>query len=89
MQETGEVSKYSDDFELLHDAFNRNDVALIECQEVATGEIVTVISIVRPNENGDGVEFLPFAQFYKDNPYLEWRPPNSDGGFYPALEEEE
>ena len=79
----------SEDWDLLYQAFARNDVALIECQEVATGDVVAVIAITRPNASGDGLEFLPFAQMYKDNPYHEWCPPNPDGGFFPALDEEE
>ena len=83
------VNFRDEDWDLLYQAFARNDVALIECQEVATGDVVAVIAITRPNASGDGLEFLPFAQMYKDNPYLEWRPPNPDGGFFLALDEEE
>ena len=89
MEEETVANERGDDFDLLRGAFERDDVALIECQEVATGDVVAVIAIMRPNESGDGMEFLPFAQMYKDNPYYEWRPPNPNGGFYPALEEEE
>ena len=78
-----------EDFDLLRNAFDMNMVALIECEEVATGDVVAVIAIVRSNESDNGMEFLPFAQMYKNNPYHEWRPQNPDGGFFPALDEEE
>lgn len=78
-----------EDFELLRNAFENQKVVLMECQEVATGDVVAVIAIMRSNDTDDGLEFLPFAQMYKDNPYYEWRPPNPDGGFFPALGEEE
>lgn len=89
MEEGLVTHKLGDDFDLLRGAFERGDVALMECQEVATGDVVAVIAITRPNKSGDGTEFLPFAQMYKNNPYHEWRPPNPDGGFFPALDEEE
>ena len=89
MEEGLVTHERGDDFDLLRRAFDMNMVALIECEEVATGDVVAVIAIMRPNESGDGMEFLPFAQMYKDNPYYEWRPPNPDGGFFPALDEEE
>ena len=89
MEEDTVTNQRGDAFDLLRQAFNRNRVALIECEEVATGDVVAVIAITRPNEAGDGIEFLPFAQMYKDNPYHEWRPPKPEDGFFLALDEEE
>lgn len=68
-------------FETLQQAFQNGDVALMECQLVATGEPVAVVCAA--NRQGDGsVEFAPFAMLFPGNPYEMLNPPQPEGGFY-------
>lgn len=68
-------------FDTLHRAVLAGDVTLMECQLDATGESVAVICAANPSADG-GVEFVPFAMLFSDNPYTTVNPPNPDGGFY-------
>jgi hypothetical protein len=74
------VLDHKQNFETLKRAFQHEDVALMECELVATGERVAVICAASPV--GDEIEFTPFAMFFNGNPYDMLRPPNPDGGFH-------
>jgi hypothetical protein len=71
---------HKQNFDTLADAFAVGDVALMECQLAATGETVAVICAANRLPDG-GVEFVPFAMLFNDNPYTLVSPPNPDGGF--------
>lgn len=66
-------------FETMVRAIKNEDVAIMECKEIGTGEIVAVV--VAMNETEDGVEFVPLAKLFNGNPYEELLPPKPDGGF--------
>jgi hypothetical protein len=75
------VQEHANNFATLKRAFAQGAVALMECQEVATGETVAVICAAVRTPDG-GAEFTPFARFFNGNPYEMLRPPNPDGGFH-------
>jgi hypothetical protein len=72
---------HKQNFDTLRQAFAAGDVALMECQLVATGEPVAVICAANRQADG-GIEFAPFAMMFQDNPYEMLNPPNSGGGFH-------
>ena len=57
---------YRKNFETLQRAFLSGDVALMECQAVATGETTAVICAANHHDDGS-VEFVPFATFSSSN----------------------
>lgn len=67
-------------FETLQDAFANGDVALMECEVAATGEIVAVICAVNRLPSGE-FQFAPFATLFNGNPYELLNPPDPNGGF--------
>ena len=71
-------------FETLRKAFAAGDVALLECQDVATGKPVAVI--VALNRDGEKIAFVPFARLFNGNPYEELNPPDPEGGFVSQAE---
>jgi hypothetical protein len=73
-------------FNTLVEAFRAGDVALMECQLTATGEIVAVICAVNrlPNEE---TQLIPFAMLFNGNPYEAVNPPKAEGGFETQGEE--
>ena len=75
------VQQHVLNFATLKRAFAQGDVALVECQEVSSGEIVAVICAAVRTPDG-GAEFTPFARFFNGNPYEMLKPPNPDGGFH-------
>lgn len=65
-------------------AFKCGRVALLECQEAATGLTVGVIVALDRDDHGE-IAFVPLAKMFTGNPYDELRPPDPldpDGGFY-------
>jgi len=68
-------------FQTLVDAFQNNDVALMECELVTTGEKVAVICAANRMPDGE-IEFTPFAMLFNDNPYRVVNPPKVEGGFH-------
>jgi hypothetical protein len=74
-------SGYKANFDTLQQAFRNGDVALMECQLVATGEPVAVVCAANRQEDGS-VEFAPFAMLFNDNPYELLNPPKPEGGFH-------
>lgn len=73
------VQGHAANFETLKSAFAHGDIALLECQLKATGEIVA--TIVALNRNDNEVEFAPFAIMLNGNPYELLNPPLPEGGF--------
>ena len=73
-------------FDTLRQAFFAGDVALMECQLVATDEPVAVICAANRLAD-ESVEFAPFAMMFPGNPYQAVNPPNPDGGFYSQEEQ--
>lgn len=67
-------------FQSLVDAVQNGDVALMECQLAATGEVVAVVCAANRMPDGE-IEFAPFAMLFNDNPYKTVNPPKADGGF--------
>ncbi len=67
-------------FDTLRQAFLAGDAALMECELTATGEAVAVLCAANRLADG-GVEFVPFAMLFNNNPYEMLNPPNPDGGF--------
>jgi hypothetical protein len=68
-------------FETLQAAFLNGDVAMMECELVATGEPVAVVCAANRQEDGS-VEFAPFAMMFAGNPYEMLKPPKPEGGFH-------
>ena len=74
------LSGHKKNFKTLRRAFLASDAALMECQLAANGENVAVICAANRQPDG-GVEFVPCAMFFNDNPYELLNPPNPQGGF--------
>ena len=71
------VQQHSQNFATLKHAFALGDVALMECEEISSGEKVAVICAAVRTPDG-GAEFTPFARFFNGNPYEMLRPPSSE-----------
>jgi len=71
---------HKENFQTLVEAFNAGDVALMECQLVATGEAVAVICAANRMPDGE-IEFAPFGMLFNGNPYELLNPPKAEGGF--------
>jgi len=69
------VQNHSENFNTLTDAFNNNEVCLMECIEKLTGEKIAVICGVWFNPKSNEYEFTPFAKFFNGNPYELLEPP--------------
>ena len=67
-------------FTTLSEAFENRDVALMECELRATGEVVAVICAANRMTEGQ-IDFVPLAMFFNGNPYELLNPPAPDGGF--------
>jgi hypothetical protein len=57
-------------FETLQDAAKRGRLALVECADVGTGEVVSVVCAV-VNESDGIYEMVPVARLFNGNPYDE------------------
>ena len=68
-------------FDTLQQAFQNGDVALMECQLVATGKPVAVVCAANRHDDGS-VDFAPFAMMFPGNPYELLNPPKPEGGFH-------
>lgn len=71
---------YKDNFRTLERAFKSGQVALLECQDKATGKVVNVIVAMNREDDGD-VSMAPFAKMFDGNPFEEVNPPLAGGGF--------
>lgn len=63
-------------FETLQNADRAGHLALLECTDSTTGELVPVVCAV--NFDGEQYEFVPLARMFTGNPYDEVTPPNPD-----------
>lgn len=81
----GLLPSHKANFETLRRAVLSKDATLMECQLVATGELVAVVCAVNHHQNGD-IDFVPLAMLFQDSPYQTLNPPNPDGGFYSQME---
>ena len=77
---------YKRNFESLTTAFKHGDVALMDCQEKATGKSVALICAVNltyPHESREPTyEFVPFAVMIDGNPFEMYTPPSQEGEGY-------
>ena len=78
--------RHRQNFNTLVEAVRAGDVALMECQLTATGEIVAVICAVNRLPHGE-TQFIPFATLFNGNPYEAVDPPKPEGGFETQGEE--
>lgn len=62
-------------FKTLLPAAKRGDLALMECTEIATGEIRYVICAV--GRDGDDYMFTPFGHLADGDPFELYRPPEA------------
>ena len=62
-------------FKTLLRAAKRGDLALMECTEIATGEIRYVICAV--GRDGDDYMFTPFGHLADGDPFELYRPPEA------------
>lgn len=62
-------------FKTLLRAAKRGDLALMECTEIATGEIRYVICAV--GRDGDDCMFTPFGHLADGDPFELYRPPEA------------
>lgn len=65
---------YKTNFETLQRAADDGNLALMECQDKATGKPVIVICAV--NFNGEEYEMVPLSKMFDGNPYDELNPPS-------------
>ena len=64
--------------DMLAAAFGNRDIALIECQVIATGETVLVICAVNRHPGGR-MDLVPFAELFRGDQYERFSPRRSDG----------
>ena len=62
-----------ENFETLVRAAKRDDLALMECVDAATGQPRWVICAV--GRSGEDFVFTPFAHLAEGNPFVAYRPP--------------
>jgi len=67
-------------FNTLCEAFGDKNTCLMECERKKDGEIVNLICTVC--FDGKEYEMVPFAEMVSGNPFDDYYPPNSDGGFF-------
>ena len=72
--------KLTENFETLKRACTNGDLALLECQEKATGKVVEVVCAMFKDEE-DMICAVPLAQMYDENPFELLNPPAADGDF--------
>lgn len=67
-------------FDTLCKAFDYKETCLMECKRKKDGEIVYLVCAV----HFDGKEYAmtPFAEMVSGNPFEDYYPPTSDGGFF-------
>ena len=71
---------------MLATAFANRDIALIECQVIATGQVVPVICAVNRRPGGQ-MELIPFAELFRGDQFERLSPCRADGnGFVSQAE---
>ncbi len=72
--------------DMLAAAFGNRDIALIECQVIATGEVVPVICAVN-RQPGGKQQLVPFAELFRGDHFERLSPRRSNGnGFVSQAE---
>jgi len=72
--------------DMLAAAFVNRDIAVIECQVIATGEVVPVICAVN-RQQGRRMDLVPFAELFRGDQYDRFSPRRSDSdGFVSQAE---
>ena len=66
---------YKHNFDTLVLAAKNDDLALMECTDAVTGEVVITICVVIELCTGE-VDFMPVAKLFNGNPYEELNPPS-------------
>ncbi len=67
---------HKSNFQTLERAFDEGNVAIMECTDRATGELVPVICAVQHSgDEAAPIEMVPFARLFTGNPYDEVEPP--------------
>jgi hypothetical protein len=74
-------------FDTLQRAGRADDLALMECRRLTTGEEIPVVCAVQ-QVDGDETEFLPLAEMIAD-PYESLEPPDAGGGYREGDDEPE
>lgn len=65
-----------ENFQTLARAFEAGDVALMECTDNETGELVPVICAMQKSGDAEQpIEFVPFAMMIAGDPYERLTPP--------------
>lgn len=77
----GPLAGYLPNFETLKRAAAAGDLALLSCQDKATGKHVAVLTAVYQDEDGQYC-MVPLAKLFDGDPYQELNPPNPDGDGY-------
>ena len=67
-------------FDTLCKAFGGNETCLMECKRKKDNEVVYLVCAM----HFDGKEYAmtPFAEMVSGNPFEDYYPPKSDGGFF-------
>ena len=60
-------------FETILKAAQRGDLALLECEDTASGTTLRVVCAI--NRRGEEFEFVPLAKLFASDPYSEVKPP--------------
>lgn len=67
-------------------AFENRDIALIECQVIATGEVVPVICAINRQPRGKQ-QLIPFAELFRGDQYDRFCPRRANGNGFVSQEE--
>lgn len=73
---------FKPNFETLKRACENGDLALVECRDVLSHELVACVCAV--GFENDEYVIVPIARMITGNPYEQLEPPNDEGGFHPA-----
>ena len=65
---------YKHNFETMLAAARNGDLALVECTDAKTGEIVIAVCIMIDHTDGS-TDIMPVAKMFNGNPYEELIPP--------------
>lgn len=76
------IAGFIPNFETLKRASANGDLALVECRDALSQELVACVCAV--GFENDEYVIVPIARMITGNPYEQLEPPNDDGGFHPA-----
>lgn len=78
--------KTQENFETIRRACLAGRLALIECKDARTGEVVEIVAAMSDVEGSTDVDIVPLARMLVIADLNSLQPPNPDGGFFPASE---